>query len=76
MLVKNNAKKVHIVFDEAVPDKIDIEGMLTKQTDGNKCSLGIYPWSGDVKNNLESLHPVKMDVESMTLEEIFVHFVS
>jgi ABC-2 type transport system ATP-binding protein len=74
--VKNNAKKVHLMFDGSVPDGIDIEGMLTKQTDGNKCDLGIYPWSDEVKNILEALHPAKMDVESMTLEEIFVHFVS
>ncbi len=74
--VKNNAKKVHLVFDGSVPDGIDIEGMLTKQTDGNKCDLGIYPWSEDVKKGLEALHPTKMDTESMTLEEIFIHFVS
>jgi len=74
--VKNNAKKVHLTFDGSVPDGIDISGMLTKQTDSNKCDLGIFPWSNDVKNNLEALHPTKMDVESMTLEEIFIHFVS
>ncbi|UCE41109.1 MAG: ABC transporter ATP-binding protein [Candidatus Aminicenantes bacterium] len=74
--VKNKVKKVHLVFDGSVPEGIDIEGILTKQTDGNKCDLGIYPWNDEVKTNLETLHPTKMDVESMTLEEIFVHFVS
>jgi ABC-2 type transport system ATP-binding protein len=74
--VKNGAKKVHLTFDGSVPDGIDIQGLLTKQTDGNTCDLGIYPWSEDVKNNLEALHPAKMNVESMTLEEIFIHFVS
>ena len=74
--VKNKAKKVHLVFDDSVPDGIDIKEMLTKQTDGNKCDLGIYPWSEQVKENLEAFHPTKVNVESMTLEEIFVHFVS
>jgi len=74
--VKNNAKKVHLVFDAPVPDGIDIEGMLTKKIDGNKCDLGIYPWSEVVKKDLEALHPIKMSMESMTLEEIFVHFVT
>ena len=74
--VKNKAKKVHLVFDDSVPDGIDIKEMLTKQTDGNKCDLGIYPWSEQVRKNLEAFHPTKVNVESMTLEEIFVHFVS
>ncbi len=74
--VKNSAKKVHLTFDGAVPDGLDIDGMLTKQTDGNKCNIGIYPWSEDLKQDLDALHPTKMDVESMTLEEIFIHFVS
>ena len=50
--------------------------MLTKQTEGNKCDIGIYPWSENVKKDLEALHPTKLNVESMTLEEIFIHFVS
>jgi ABC-2 type transport system ATP-binding protein len=74
--VKNDAKKVHLVFDVSVPDGIDIPGMLTKQIDGNKCDLGFYPWSEEVKGELEALLPTKMDVEPMTLEEIFIHFVA
>ena len=74
--VKNSAKKIHLVFDGVVPDGIDIKGMLTKQIDGNKCDLGIFPWNEDVKKDLEALYPTKVNVESMTLEEIFIHFVS
>ena len=74
--VKNDAKKVHLVFDESVPDGFDIKGLLTKKANGNKCDLGIYPWSEDVKRDLEALRPIKVDVDSMTLEEIFIHFVT
>jgi ABC-2 type transport system ATP-binding protein len=74
--VKNDAKKIHLAFDKAVPEGIDIKGLLTKQIDGNTCDLGVYPWSDETKNSLEALHPIKIDVESMTLEEIFIHFVS
>jgi len=74
--VKSRSKKVHLDFEGSVPDGIEIKGMLTKQTDDNNCDLGIYPWGEDVKKDLEALHPIKMNVESMTLEEIFIHFVS
>jgi ABC-2 type transport system ATP-binding protein len=74
--VKNSSKKVHLVFEGDVPDKFDIPGILTKQVDGNKCDLGIYPWSEGAKNGLEALHPIKMNVDFMTLEEIFIQFVT
>lgn len=74
--VKNAVRKVHLVFDGTVPDDIAFQEMLTKQTDGGTCDLVVYPWNDVVKNKLETLHPARMDVESMTLEEIFIHFVS
>lgn len=74
--VKNDAKNVHLIFDGAVPEVIDIKGVLTKQTNGNKCVMGIYPWSEDVKKELEALQPRKMNIEFMTLEEIFIHLVA
>lgn len=74
--VKNKAKKVHLSFDGSIPDKFDMKEILTKHTNGNKCDLGIYPWSENVRSDLEALNPTRMDVESMTLEEIFIHFVS
>ena len=74
--VKNDAKKIQLIFDGSVPDKIDIEGVLTEQIDGSKWDLAVYPWSDEVKNSLEALHPAKMKVESMSLEEIFIQFVA
>jgi ABC-2 type transport system ATP-binding protein len=74
--VKNNAKKIHLVFDGTIPETIDIKGVLAKQIDGNTCDFGIYPWSDDLKKDLESLNPSKMDLDSMSLEEIFIHFVT
>lgn len=74
--VKNSAKKVHLVFDGSVPEAFDVRGMLAKQNNGNTCDFGIYPWNDEVKSNLEAMQPIKMNVEPMTLEEIFIHFVT
>lgn len=74
--VKNSTRKVHLIFDGSVPDRIDVKGALTKHIDGNRCDLGIFPWNENVRKDLKALNPTRMDVESMTLEEIFIHFVS
>lgn len=74
--IKSSTRKVHLVFDGSVPDSIDVKGVMTQQSDGNKFDLGIYPWNEEARKDLETLNPSRMDVESMTLEEIFVQFVS
>jgi ABC-2 type transport system ATP-binding protein len=73
--VKNSTKRVRIIAD-SLPDEIPIEGILTKQTNGNKCELVVYPWNEDKRKELEILSPTKIEVESLTLEEIFINFVS
>jgi ABC-2 type transport system ATP-binding protein len=74
--VKNRAKKVRLTFDHPVPDDFKINGILTKQTDGKSCDLVFYPWEEEKRNELQAFLPRRIEVESMTLEEIFVHFVS
>jgi len=73
--VKGKTKRVRVTAD-SFPDKISIEGILTKQTNGNKCELVVYPWNEEKKKELEILSPTKIEVESLTLEEIFINFVS
>ena len=73
--VKNSTKRVRIIAD-SLPDRIPIEGILTKQTNGNKCELVVYPWNEEKRKELEVLSPAKIEVESLTLEEIFINFVS
>jgi ABC-2 type transport system ATP-binding protein len=73
--VKNSTKRVRITAD-SFPEKIPIEGILTKQTNGNKCELVVYPWNEEKRKELDVLSPTKIEVESLTLEEIFINFVS
>lgn len=74
--VKNKAKKVRLTFDGTVPDNVEPKGILTRQTDGKSCDLVLYPWNEERMRELQQFHPKRIDIEPMTLEEIFIHFVS
>lgn len=73
--VKNSIKRVRITAD-SFPQKIPIEGILTKQINRNKCELVVYPWNEEKRKELEIISPTKIEIESLTLEEIFINFVS
>lgn len=73
---KNKAKKIRLIFDGSVPDNMELKGILTKRVNGKSCDLAVYPWDEEKRCKLEAFHPKRMEVESMTLEEIFIHFVS
>lgn len=74
--IKNSIKRVHILFDEPPPDKIKIEGILTEQTDGNRKVLVIYPWNEEKENKIMSSTSAHLEIEPLSLEEIFISFVS
>ncbi|HDT11162.1 MAG TPA: ABC transporter ATP-binding protein [bacterium] len=74
--VKSSAKKVRLSLDRYVPEQFNIKGILTHRFNGSDCDLAIYPWSEEIKRDLQALNPTRMEIESMTLEEIFIHFVS
>jgi ABC-2 type transport system ATP-binding protein len=76
MDVKDAIKKVLLVFEEDVPATVDIEGVLSQSRDHNRLEVIIYPWDETKNNELNSLNPVHMEIGSLTLEEIFVSFVS
>lgn len=75
-IVKNRARKVRLDFNGPVPPDIKAEGMIHQQISGSRCELGIYPWTDKVKSQLEAYQPTRMEIDSMTLEEIFIHFVA
>jgi len=73
---KNYIKSARLTFDDAVPDKISVEGILKEQKNGNTYEVVIYPWKEETRKELEALSPAHLEVESLSLEEIFISFVS
>jgi ABC-2 type transport system ATP-binding protein len=73
--VKDASKKVLLVFEKAIPANISIDGVLSQKSENNRLEVVIHPWDEAKLRELESLNPKHMEVNSLTLEEIFISFV-
>lgn len=74
--VKDATKKVLLVFEKSIPHKIRTEGVLSQKSENNRVEVVIHPWDATKNEELKSLKPTHMEVSSLTLEDIFVSFVS
>jgi ABC-2 type transport system ATP-binding protein len=74
--VRNFAKRIVLSFDASSPEDIGIEGILAKKTNGNRREWIVYPWTPEKKSHVEKSGPAIIETLSLSLEEIFIHFVS
>ena len=74
--IKNAAKRVRITFEDSVPEKIEIDGVLKEQREGNVADLVIYPWDNATEKKIDALSPVRWEKEPLTLEDVFISFVT
>lgn len=74
--LKNSVTRVVLVFDSSSLPNLELEGILTEKKDKNRIEVIVHPWDDKKRLKLEALKPQKMTVESMSLEDIFVSFVS
>jgi len=74
--VKNSVRRVRLNFQKDPPQNLGIDGILVESRDGQWIEVIIYPWSDDKKKKLEGFSPALLDIEPLTLEEIFRSFVA
>jgi ABC-2 type transport system ATP-binding protein len=74
--VKNSTRRVRLSFEDKSPGDFGIEGILTMQRDGRRVEMVVRPWSEDKKRAIESLGPRNLEVEPLSLEDIFRSFVA
>jgi ABC-2 type transport system ATP-binding protein len=74
--VKKDVKKVQLVFGKASPEKIGIDGVLTHKRVNERLEFIVYPWDETKRKAVDALNATHMEIESLTLEEIFISFVS
>jgi ABC-2 type transport system ATP-binding protein len=74
--VKNSTRRVRLAFQGAPPQSLGIDGILVESRDGQRMEVVVYPWSDDKKKKIEGFCPTLLDIEPLTLEEIFRSFVA
>ena len=67
---------MRITFEDSVPEKIEIDGVLKEQREGNVADLVIYPWDNATEKKIDALSPVRWEKEPLTLEDVFISFVT
>jgi ABC-2 type transport system ATP-binding protein len=74
--LKNSCMRVLLTSEEPLENKIKIDGVITKKTNGNQSELVVYPWTKEKKQVIENLKPTRMEIKPLNLEEIFISFAS
>lgn len=74
--IKESMKRVRVKKVEISTKLTDIDGILQSKTRNNQIELIIYPWNLEKEKAITSLSPQYIEIESLTLEEIFMAFIS
>ena len=74
--VKESIKRIRLESPNIeLPETIPLEGILTERGNGHHRELVVYPWNEVQQQKLEMIGIAGMEVESLSLEEIFLSFV-
>jgi len=73
--VKASARRVRLWFDGGAPEWPRIEGTLFVESEAGRIEAFVYPWNDEAEDGIRRLAPTRMEVEPLSLEEIFVGFV-
>ena len=74
--VKNSIRRVRLAFQGDAPQTLGIDGILVESRDGQRIEVIVYPWSEDKRKKIEELSPTLLEIEPLTLEDIFRSFVA
>jgi len=74
--IKNSTRRVRLAFPGEPPQTLGIDGVLSATREGQRVEVIVYPWSDDKKKKIEGFSPILLEVEPLTLEEIFRSFVA
>jgi ABC-2 type transport system ATP-binding protein len=73
--LREATRRVRLWFDGTAPDWPGAEGTLAVEREAGRLEAVVYPWSAAAEAAAGGLAPVRMEVEPLSLEDIFVAFV-
>jgi ABC-2 type transport system ATP-binding protein len=74
--LKDSTRRLRLSFENSPPEKLGIGGVLTDRRDGRRVELVVYPWAEQTKADVERLSPSHLEIEPVSLEDIFRSFVA
>jgi ABC-2 type transport system ATP-binding protein len=74
--VKNSTRRVRLDLEDRPPEGFGIEGILTEYRDGRRVEMVVHPWSEEKRRKMEFLSPLNLEIEPLSLEDIFRSFVA
>jgi ABC-2 type transport system ATP-binding protein len=74
--IKESIKRVRMKKDKNSILIKDIEGLLQSKEMGDQIAYIFFPWSPEKEKKIVSMFGEKIKIEPMTLEEIFLAFIS
>jgi len=74
--VKDSTRRVRLSFEDRLPEDFGLEGILMEHRDGQRVEMVVHPWSEEKKSKIESFGPRNLEIEPLSLEDIFRSFVA
>ncbi|OGD23123.1 MAG: hypothetical protein A2W03_11730 [Candidatus Aminicenantes bacterium RBG_16_63_16] len=75
-LLKDSTRRLRLSFESPPPEKLGLGGVLSERRDGRRVELVVYPWSEEAQAGAQRLSPLHMEIEPVSLEDIFRSFVA
>jgi ABC-2 type transport system ATP-binding protein len=73
--VKSLTRRAVLGFDTEPPEASALASVLSQRRLGKELELIIYPWSEAVETKLRALNAARLEIEPLSLEDIFTSFV-
>jgi ABC-2 type transport system ATP-binding protein len=74
--LKNNVKKIRMLFDDKIPEDLVVPGLLKKESSGHEASVIVKDFKKELLDEISNKYkPKSSEIQTLTIEDIFVTMV-
>jgi len=74
--LKDNVKRIRMIFDDTVPEDLSVSGLLKKESSGHEVSVIVKDFKKELMDEISNRYkPKTSEVQTLTLEDIFIAMV-